>query len=397
MNKNLLNKEVQDFIDINLRSDIHTILLGKKLFSAVENREVVEQLESKKKAQKKLPTWFETKNIYYANKLNLSQTSSEICAQYKANLVSGDSLADLTGGFGVDSYYFSKKIDKVFHIEKNREVSEIAKHNFAQMGVSNIVVLYGDGITFIEKNKQILDWIYLDPSRRDQSNKKVFFLEDCEPNVTKHLELLRSKSQNILIKTGPMLDLSMGLEQLDQVFEIHIVSLENEVKEVLWHLKPDFGKAPLVRTINFNKGNTETFQYGLYEKENAQAEFSKPLKYLYEPNAAIMKSGAFNLVSERYGLKKLQEHTHLYTSEALLPFPGRVFEIVKTIPYNNKRFKQLGIKKANITTRNFPETVVQIRKKFNLKDGGQNYLFFTKDTKNSLIVISAIAAARIKS
>ncbi|WP_317129188.1 THUMP-like domain-containing protein [Maribacter aurantiacus] len=266
------------------------------------------------------------------------------------------------------------------------------------MGVSNIVVLYGDGITFLEKNKQILDWIYLDPSRRDQSNKKVFFLEDCEPNVTKHLELLRSKSQNILIKTGPMLDLSMGLEQLDQVYEIHIVSLENEVKEVLWHLKPDFGKAPLVRTINFNKGNTETFQYGLYEKENAQAEFSKPLKYLYEPNAAIMKSGAFNLVSERYGLKKLQEHTHLYTSEALLPFPGRVFEIVKTIPYNNnKRFKQLGIKKANITTRNFPETVVQIRKKFNLKDGGQNYLFFTKDTKNSLIVISAIAAARIKS
>ena len=397
MNENLLHKEVQDFIDTNLTTDIHTILLGKKLFSAVENREVVEQLESKKKAQKKLPTWFETKNIYYANKLNISQTSSEICARYKADLVSGDTLADLTGGFGVDSFYFSKKFGKVFHVEKNSQVSEIANHNFTQLGAWNIEVLNGDAITFLEGNKQLLDWIYLDPSRRDQSNKKVFFLEDCEPDVTKHLDLLRSKSQNILIKTGPMLDLSKGLEQLGQVCEIHILSLENEVKEVLWLLKPGCSDQPFVRTIDFNKGNAGIFQYELNEKEQARAEFSKPLQYLYEPNAAIMKSGAFNLVGERYGLKKLHEHSHLYTSDTQVPFPGRVFKILKTIPYTKKSVKQLGIKKANITTRNFPETVVQIRKKFKLEDGGQNYLFFTTDTNNLLIVIFAIAAAQIES
>lgn len=392
MNKNLLHKEVQDFINTNLTADIHSILLGKKLFSAVENREVVEQLESKKKAQNKLPTWFKTKNVYYANKLNISQTSSEICARYKADLVLGDTLADLTGGFGVDSFYFSKKFRKVYHIEKNSEVSKIAKHNFAQMGVSNIEVLNKDGITFLEGNKKKLDWIYLDPSRRDHSNKKVYFLQDCEPDVTKHLDLLRSKSRNIMIKTGPMLDLSKGLEQLGQVSEIHIVSIENEVKEVLWLLKPGCSDEPFVRTIDFNKGNTKIFQYRLLEKEQARAEFSKPLQYLYEPNAAIMKSGAFNLVGVRYGLKKIQEHSHLYTLETLVPFPGRVFKIVKTIPYTKKSIKQLGIKEANITTRNFPETVAQIRKKFKLEDGGKNYLFFTRDSNNLLIVISALSA-----
>lgn len=390
MNRNLLHKEVQDFINDNLNTDIHTILLGKKLFSNVENRELVEQLESKIKAQKKLPTWFETKNIYYANKLNISQTSSEICARYKADLVSGKTLADLTGGFGVDSLYFSKKFAKVFHVEKNNHVSEIAHHNFNQLGASNIEVLHEDGITFLEGINEKLDWIYLDPSRRDHSNKKVYFLQDCEPDVTQHFDLLLTKSDNVLIKTGPMLDLSVGLDQLKYVREIHIVSIENEVKEILWLLKTEFSCEPFVKTIDFNKENIESFQFWYKEKVNARPLYSKPLNYLYEPNAAIMKSGAYNLVGERYGLSKLQEHSHLYTSETLVSFPGRIFEIEKTIPYNKKFIKRLGFKKANITTRNFPETVDQIRKKTKLMDGGQNYLFFTKDANNDFIVIFAI-------
>lgn len=390
MNINLLNTEVQDYISNNLKTNIHSILLGKNDFLNISSRELVEQLESKGRAEKKLPTWFSTSNIYYPNKLNISQTSSEVTAKYKAKLMQGNTLVDATGGFGVDTFYFSKRFQRVIHIEKEQQLSKIAKHNFKQLGATNIKCINANGIEFLISTKEKIDWLYLDPSRRDKRNNKVYFLQDCEPDVTLHLSLLFSKSENILIKTGPLLDLSMGVNQLKYVMEIHIVSVENDVKEILWVLKKQYMGNIKVKTIDVSKDKKNTFQFDLKELKESKVEYSEPMKYLYEPNSAIMKSGAFNLIGKKYGLKKLEEHSHLYTSEILIPFPGRKFIIEKVVPYNKKLIKQLGLNQANITTRNFPESVAQIRKKTKLGDGGKNFLFFTKDLNGKLIVIFGI-------
>ena len=388
MNSKISSKEVQDFIDNNLSSDIHKILLKDSPFSEVTSKELVEQIESKAKANQKLPTWFSTANIYYPNKLNLSQTSSEVTADYKAKLTIGETLIDITGGFGVDTFYFSKRFKKVIHIEKNRELSKIAQHNFAQIGATNIKSINDDGIKFLKSISERIDWIYLDPSRRDGNNKKVYFLQDCEPDATLHLDYLLSKSENILIKTGPLLDISIGISQLKHVKTIHIISIENEVKEILWVLKKEYNDEINIKTIDFSKGKENIFQFMFNELKESNVEYSEPLRYLYEPNVSIMKSGAFNLIGEKYGLKKLQEHSHLYTSENLIPFPGRKFIIEKVIPYSKKELKKLSPQQANITTRNFPESVNEIRKKSKLKDGGNSYLFFTKDLNEKLLIIS---------
>lgn len=388
MNNNLLEKEVQDFIKKNLNTNVHSILLKNIGFLDVTPKELVEQIESKNRAKNKLPTWFSTAGIYYPNKLNLSQTSSETTANYKAEMIDGRTLVDLTGGFGVDTFAFAQRTEKVFHIEKNSTLSSIADYNFKVLHQNNIESVNEDGINFIQKTTETFDWIYIDPSRRDKNNKKVFFLEDCEPNVIAHLDLFFSKSSNILIKTGPLLDIKAGLDQLNHVKEVHIVALQNEVKEVLWVLKKEFSGNTMIKTINLKKNENEVFQFYINEEPSASIEYSEPLTYLYEPNAAIMKSGGFQVIAKAYGLKKLNPHSHLYTSNQLKEFPGRRFLIDTFLKYNKKEIKSLGIAKANITSRNFPDSVEGIRKKLKLKEGGENYLFFTKDHTDKPIVIS---------
>lgn len=388
MNHNLLNKEAQEFIEQNLNTDIHSILLKNIGFANVTAKELVEQIESKRRAKNKLPTWFSTNGIYYPNKLNLSQTSSETTANYKAEIIDGQTLVDLTGGFGVDTFAFAKRADKVFHIEKNSTLSSIAGHNFKVLEQNNIVPINEDGVNFIEKTTENFDWIYVDPSRRDKNNKKVFFLADCEPNIIENLDLFFSKSSNILIKTGPLLDIKVGLDQLNHVKEVHIVALENEVKEVLWVLKKGFSGNTTIKTINLKKNKNEVFKFNLKEELDTTIAYSEPLTYLYEPNAAIMKSGGFQVIGKAYELKKLHPHSHLYTSKQLKEFPGRRFLIDTVLKYNKKEIKSLGIAKANITSRNFPDSVESIRKKLKLKEGGDNYLFFTRDNFNRTVVLS---------
>ncbi|WP_047245817.1 class I SAM-dependent methyltransferase [Maribacter thermophilus] len=388
MNQNLLKKEAQEFISNNLNTDVHGILLKNISFANITAKELVEQIESKSRAKNKLPTWFSTHNIYYPNKLNLSQTSSEATANYKAAIINGKTLVDLTGGFGVDAFAFAKRTKKVIHIEKNSTLSSIAGHNFKVLEQNNIVPINEDGVHFIQKTTDTFDWIYVDPSRRDKNNKKVFFLEDCEPNVIEHLDLFFSKSPNILIKTGPLLDIKAGLKQLDHVTEVHIVASENEVKEVLWVLKKERSENTVIKTINLKKSRHDKFQFNLKEELGSVAVYSAPLTYLYEPNAAIMKSGGFQVIAKAYGINKLNPHSHLYTSNELKEFPGRRFLIDTVLKYNRKEIKSLGIAKANITSRNFPDSVEGIRKKLKLKEGGDNYLFFTKDHTDKPIVIS---------
>ena len=390
MNKRILNTVIQEFIDSNLNSNIHSILLKGISFENIETKEIIEQIEAKNKCKNKLPTWFNTKNIYYPNKLNIEQTSSEKTADYKAGLIKGNSIIDLTGGFGIDCYYFSKQFKNLVYCEIDKNLSNIVNHNFKQLNASSIKIENTDGIDYLKKGSNLFDWIYVDPSRRNNTKGKVFFLKDCLPNIPDHLELLLQHSKNILIKTSPLLDISIGIEELKYVKTIHVVAVNNEVKELLWILEKGYSDTISIKTVNIKNEENQHFNF-IFEKESIiNLAYKKPLSYLYEPNAAIMKAGAFKSIANTYNVSKLEQHSHLYTSNNLLDFPGRSFKIIEVLPYNKKSIsKVLSSKKVNITTRNFPETVNQIKDKFNIQDGGELYVFFTTNLLNNKIVIIA--------
>ncbi|NCO64708.1 MAG: class I SAM-dependent methyltransferase [Flavobacteriales bacterium] len=387
MNKAVLNKDVQEFINNHMDSDVSAMIFKGTRFPKVETKEIIEQIEAKKKCRTKLPTWFQTENIYYPNKLNIEQTSSEITASYKSKLISGASLIDLTGGFGVDCFYFSKAFKKVVHFELNPQLSALAEYNFKVLGIDTIETKNIDGIEYLINTKTHFDWIYIDPSRRHDNKGKVFFLNDCLPNVPEHLETIFNATNQVMVKTSPLLDLTMGIHELKFVKSIYIVAVNNEVKELLWILEKNHHHSPTIKTVNLTKESTITFDFVLEDEKTQEPLYSKPLAYLYEPNAAIMKAGAFNSISNQFKVKKLQKHSHLYTSNKLIDFPGRIFKIEQILPYHIKSLKKIHLKNGNISTRNFPESVQQIRKKLNLKDGGEHYLFFTTDIDLKKIVI----------
>ncbi|MFH6604989.1 class I SAM-dependent methyltransferase [Maribacter algicola] len=355
-----------------------SVLLKKPLFGHVTNKEIAEQLQSKKKCEKKLPIWFNKEKIYFPKPLSIEQTSSEVTARYKSEIVNGKSLCDLTGGFGVDSYFFSQKVDSVVHCELDPELSEIARHNFKVLGATNVQTISTDGLDYLEQSDEKWDWIYADPSRRNLTKGKVVNLEDYSPNIPSNLELLLRKSNKILLKTSPLLDLKIGNDQLGFVREIHIVAVKNEVKELLWVIEKDFRKEPLIKTINFQESKVQQFAFLQSTEKSSESKLSMPLAFLYEPNAAIMKSGAFKSLTSTYNIFKLHRHTHLYTADRLIEFPGRIFKIERFIPYSSKSIKSMKVKKANISVRNFPETVARLRAKYKIKDGGDTYLFFCK-------------------
>jgi hypothetical protein len=383
LNHAVLNTEVQEFISKNLNEKLDKLVFKKSPFAEVSIREIIQQIEGKLKAKGKLPSWFNSENIYYPPKINIEQTSSEITAQYKSKIVSGKSLADLTGGFGIDSYYFSKYFEEVTHFEINKTLSEIVTHNFLQLDTT-IKCINADGIEAIKHN--LFDCIYIDPSRRHDDKGKVFLLSDCEPNVVQHLEYLLERCKSFLIKTSPMLDISAGLKELIYVSEIHIVAIENEVKELLWLINGISEKPLKIITVNITKTKNEVFE-AFYRSEEI-LEYSMPKQFLYEPNAALMKSGMFQAIAESYQIQKLAVNTHLFTSDKPIDFPGRGFEIQKIVPYKKAELKKnLSGINANITTRNFPESVDTLKSKWKIKDGGDNYLFFTTDKNKNKIVL----------
>ena len=387
LNTLILNTEIQKFITDNLNSNTTAILLKGTAFKGVETRAIVEQIEAKKKCETKLKTWYSTPNIYFPNKLNIEQTSSEQTAHYKASLISGDTLIDITGGFGVDCYAFSKHFKQVTHCEINSDLSEIVTHNYKQLQIDNIETINEDGISYLKQTPQVFDWIYVDPSRRHDSKGKVFFLNDCLPNVPEHLELLFKHADNILVKTSPLLDIAIGIDELKYVSALHVIALNNDVKELLWVLNKNATDSFTIHTANITKSKIETFNFPMAAEGSLYTAYSEPLTYVYEPNSAILKAGAFNSIANQLELFKLQKHSHLYTSDNYIAFPGRAFKIEKVIPFNKKAIQKERIDKANITTRNFSESVSQLRKKLKIKDGGDIYLFFTTDLNANKIVL----------
>jgi hypothetical protein len=387
LDTSLLHPEIQKFITDNIGADSSKLALQKNPFPDVNWISILNQIAAKTKTKDKLPTFFKTENIIYPSKISVEQTSSEKTALYKSSIVSGDTLIDLTGGFGVDDLYFSKVVKRVIHCEIDTELSNSVKHNFEILGVINIQCELGDSYIYLEKTQSKLDWIYIDPSRRNDTKGKVFMLKDCLPNVPELLSFYFTKTENILIKTAPILDISAGLLELSNVKCIHIVAVDNEVKELIWELSKFFVSSTSIKTVNITNEKTEDFSFELNSKSNF-SNYSLPKKYLYEPNSAIMKSGGFDEIGIQYQLDKLHQHSHLYTSDEKIDFPGRVFEVQEALSYAKSEMKSfLENKKANITTRNFPDSVEEIRKKWNIKDGGNLYCFFTTDMNNHKIVL----------
>jgi hypothetical protein len=386
LNRALLNSEVQEFLEEQYKTEVSKMAFRGSPFEDISTQELLVQLAGKKRAEKKLPLWFKTRGIIYPPNLNLEQTSSEVTAQYKASLVAGTSLADLTGGFGIDSYYFSEKIDKVRHFELNPELQEIAAHNFEILSAKNVISEARDSLDFLKNTSEKFDWLYIDPSRRDEAGGRVFFLSDCLPNVPENFELLQERAGSILIKTSPLLDLQAGLNELQNVQEIHIVAVENDVKELLWILKQDTSESITIKTVNFQKKEKQVFT-STFDNDLPEV-YSLPEAYLYEPNAAIMKSGLFGALGNVLGLEKLHPNTQLYTSKEPVDFPGRRFKITQILPFRKKQLKkELQLKKANITTRNFPESVADLRKILKIKEGGDTYLFFTTLQNEEKVVL----------
>ncbi|MFY0631596.1 MAG: class I SAM-dependent methyltransferase [Flavobacteriaceae bacterium] len=376
MNERILHQDVQDYIDQHLKSNITQLILKGSPFNDISIQELAHQIVSKQKCEKKLPSWFQTKNIYYPPKLNIEQTSSELTAEYKSSLVSGKRIIDITGGFGVDTFYFSKRFETVTHCEINVPLSEITTHNFKKLGVENVETLSKDGLECLRGSSENFDVIYVDPSRRNDQKGKVFLLRDCEPNIPDNIDVLFEKSEVVLLKNSPILDIKSAINELKYVKEIHIVAINNDVKELLFLMQKGYQGSIEVSTLNFKKEATQefTFTYG----SDSSSYYSLPQKFIYEPNAAILKSGGFHHITSTFDVYKLHQHSHLYTSEVLIDFPGRTFQITEVLPYDKKKIKRfLKENKANITTRNFPKTVAQIRKELKIKDGGDNYLFFT--------------------
>ncbi len=384
--EDILASKVQQFIKENYKKDIPSLVLKGSPFSHISIEDLLQQIESKQKAEKKLPNWFSNDGILYPKKLSLEQCSSEITAEHKANIVYGNSLIDITGGFGIDTYYFSKQFKEVTYCEINEELAAVVEHNLKQLKVDNVSIKATNGIRYLKEVDEPFDVLFVDPSRRDDVKGKVFLLKDCVPYLPPKIPFLLSKAKTLLIKVSPLLDLSQTIKELQFVSEIHIVAVNNEVKELLFVVTKDSDAAIQIQTVNFQHGTVQ--QFGFEYGESPYSNYEMPQRYLYEPNAAVLKSGGFHHLTHTYEVFKLQEHSHLYTSETLLDFPGRAFEIEAVFPYDKKKItKHLEERKANITTRNFPKSVAQIRKELKLKDGGKIYLFFTKNMKQKLICL----------
>ncbi|MFV0180812.1 RsmD family RNA methyltransferase [Empedobacter falsenii] len=375
MNQNILTQEFQDYLKIIEQEDFKSIGLKKSLFDGISSAEIAQQLKGIQVAKHKFPTLYSTKNIYFPPSINLEQASSEAAANYKSSLVKGKTLIDLTAGFGIDTMAFAKNFEKVYHIEQNPELSEIVQHN-AQILAPNLETYTGTFQSFFETNPESkFDVIYLDPARRNSSGRK-FILEDLEPNILEWMPTFFEKSNKIIIKLSPLLDITSTLQQIDSISEIHIVALKNEVKDFLLIIDKNCStKNPLIKAINLESNQPE-FSFNFEDEYNSNANFGTVQQYIYEPNVAILKTGAFKLLSEKFNLYKLHQNTHLYTSNELLnEFPGKIYSVEKHI---NHPKKEILKSKANLLVKNYNQAIDIVKKKFKITDGGETTLIFTQ-------------------
>lgn len=371
-------KKISAFVAKNLNADLHSLLLKKSPFPEVSMQELVQQIKGRKVAEKKFP-FLNKENVIFPPNLNLEQASSQDTAEYKSQFFQGEKFIDLTCGFGIDAFFLSRNFSEISLIEQNSELLEIVKHNWEVLGrKANFINQKLEH--FLENNNERFNLIYLDPARRDNHNRKVFLLEDLSPNLIEIQEQLSEISDEILIKLSPLIDLQHLVSSLQNISKIWIIAVKNEVKEVLVHIKKSEIEVE-ISCVNLQSKESE-FNSKLNDEKNCKSEFSEPKKYIYIPNNSVLKSGAFNLISEKFQLKKLHPNSHLYTSGNLInEFSGRIFEAAEINPKEIKKGE-----KYNIITKNYPLKPEEIKKKYKIKDGGENYLIFSQSQRNKHIL-----------
>lgn len=375
----MLSQETKDFISKHRNEDIRSLALQAKRYPGIDVREAVAQIEGWQLAKEKLPEWAATEGILYPPRLSMEQCSSQATALYKARIVKGKQMADITGGFGIDCSYLAQKFEKAIYIERNKILCDIARHNFGLLNLNNIEIINGQSEDFFERLPHC-DWIYADPARRDSSGGKVVALADCEPDIPALEERLLSHCDKAMIKCSPMLDITAACRELHTAIEVHIVAVNNECKELLLILSSEGSNHPVtINCVNILKESEQHF--GCIIGANHNVSYANSIdKYLYEPNAAIQKGGCDDALSEAYGVDKLHPNSHLFTSSRLIKeFPGRVFTVESSGGFSKSEIKSLltGIRQANITVRNFPDTVQGLRKRLKIAEGGDTYIFAT--------------------
>ena len=442
-----MNQATQDFIRQHQDDDVRQLaFLGSK-YPEVDMPFALDQIRGRKMARVKLPRWASLEGIIYPPHISMEQCSSESTALYKAELAarllglpassSGTEMkaeseiefVDLTGGFGVDFSYIAARLGvKSMYVERQAHLCEAAKENFGRLGLKNAIVKNGDGIevlhSFLPKKDDAastddslgitydqplsllktnlgLKIIFIDPARRDDAGNKVVSLKDCTPDVTVLQEEMLSKADYVIIKLSPMLDWHRAISELSHVREVHIISVNNECKELLLVLSArNMGGNLRIYCVN----DAQSFVCDEMDMESSSVKIApstlEEMQYLYEPNASLMKAGCFGVLSDRYDARMLSKNSHLFVSQAPIEaFPGRSFRIIAISSFNKKELKRhlSGITKANIATRNFPLSVAELRKRLKLKDGGETYIFATTLSDEShVLVITEKACQKIK-
>jgi hypothetical protein len=382
----LRENEIQ-FIQENLHRDPVAIALEAAKYPDLDIPLLVGQIKARQKLKDKMPHWVANEKVFFPPSLALEQSSSEETAHFKASLLSGK-VVDLTGGMGLDSYAFAQAGCEVVYIERQEDLAKITAFNHTQLKAGIIHHHTGDSLKWLSDCAELFDFIYIDPARRDSAGNKVILLQDCEPNALELIPYINEKT-SLLIKTSPLLDLDRATKELHGVEKIYIVCVKNEVKELLFLKTTQSSEVPLVEVIELSQVDSLLFK-GIKSIESASiCDFGPISNYLYEPHAGVLKAGFFKSVAK--GLQKIAPNTHLYTSEFLhTNFAGRAFEILAQGPLEKKWIHSvLPSPQANISTRNFPIKADEIRKKIQLKDGGEFTLFAFRDQANKNKVVLA--------
>ena len=407
-----MNEQTQRFIRENANKDIRTLALSGSKYPDVDIPFALDQIAGRQTARKKIPRWADIDDVVYPPHLSMEQCSSEQTALYKASMVEGETLVDLTGGFGVDFSFMSCGFKKSIYVERQKHLCEIADSNFGVLKLSGVDVVCGDGVEYLETLDHV-SWIYLDPARRNEHGGKTYAISDCMPDVTEIKDLLLAKADKVMVKLSPMLDWRKAVADLGNcVSEVHIVSVDNECKELLLIMQREAAELKVV-CVN----NDEVFVFGSSDdtfphpsslishltevsqspslREGLGVGSLSTAPYLYEPNASIMKAGCFAELERAFGARQVERNSHLFVSEHFIEdFPGRKFRVEKVTTLNKKDIKNAldGIVKANITVRNFPMSVEQLRKRLKIKEGGSDYIFATTlmDKSHVLLLCSRL-------
>ncbi|MCH7410273.1 class I SAM-dependent methyltransferase [Belliella sp. DSM 111904] len=385
----------RQFVQDHLLEDPAHLLLKYAGKTDFDLKFAVQQIQARQKAKHKIPTWTNNPKLLFPISISMEQASSEETAQFKSNLLSGQSMIDLTGGLGVDTYFLSKNFQKAIYCERQEALASLAAHNFSQLDKKKFEIVHGDSLTFLENQPDKFDLIYLDPARRGENNQKLYKLTDCEPNVVSNWSLLKSKTASILIKASPMLDIKQAITEISEIQQVWIVSVKNEVKEVLllWEKSKTQSKPIQISCIDLHPLGNKEFNFTHEEENLSQNEIGDIEALIIEPMASIMKAGAFKTFGSQFSLKKLHANSHLYTTQHLSEksIPGKVFKVLKSIESPKKELKNMFLDgKVNVITRNYLLSADELKKKYKLRDGGDQFLIGTKVGEKYRLILTEL-------